>query len=636
METRVLSIPLNKLAPSARNVRRTGREIGIEALAASISAHGLLQNLTVLPVHKQDKPTGTYEVIAGGRRLLALKSLAKAKQIAKDATIDCLVLAEGSAEEVSLAENVVRENLHPADQFEAFKRLVDEEGLGCEAIAARFGVTAAVVRQRLRLAAVSPVLMQAYRDSGMTLDQLMAFTVTEDHARQEMVWESLSWKDPSAIRRALAEDRVRATDRRAVFVGAEAYEAAGGVIERDLFTDDQGGFFADPGLLDRLALEKLTGVAEAIQAAGWKWASVCLDYPHANGLHRVYPKVQRLSEPDQARLDELEQQYETLADEYEAEDDLPEAVVAELDAIAVEMEALRAQQSAYDPEEIARSGVFVVLDQSGRPRIEAGFVRSEDKRPAAPSSDEEPNAKDGGETSSAAATTNTDGVVVGPLSDRLVADLTAHRTAALRDRLAENTDIALQALVHAFALQTFYPGYSQSSCLDCRITSAGLSGFAPGIGESVACQKIDHRASAWVSHLPESPADLWSIVGELNQGERLALLAHCVSLGINVVRSWENRSRALSHADQLAAALGLDMTAYWRPTVTSYFGQVTKAHILDAVREAVSDDAARRIEGAKKPAMADAAEGLLSETTWLPAMLRSPRTEAAEDAPADA
>ena len=357
----------------------------------------------------QGAETGFYLVTIGEGRRLALMLLAKRKVIGKSTAIRCLLDTSNDPLEISLDENVTRFAMHPADQFERFRDLAEQRGWSAEDIGARFGVTAAVVRQRLRLAAVSPVLMQAYRDGEMTLDQLMAFAVTEDHTRQETVWEGLSWKDPSAIRRALAEGRVRANDRRAVFVGAEAYEAAGGLIERDLFADDHGGYFTDPGLLDRLALEsKLTDTAEAVQAAGWKWVSVCLDFPHANGLRRLYPKTQPLSELDQTRLAELEGQYETLAIDYETDEDIPETVVDQLDSIAVEMEALRDKQSAYDPEDVARSGVFVVLDQSGRPQFEPGFVRSEDERPSAPT-EVEPDAAGGGEAPSTKAATNIDG-----------------------------------------------------------------------------------------------------------------------------------------------------------------------------------------------------------------------------------
>jgi ParB family chromosome partitioning protein len=185
--TTIRDVPLSKLVPSEKNVRRTGREAGLEELAASIAAHGLLQSLSVRPVLDADgAENGKFSVTGGGRRLAALKLLAKRKQIAKTAPIPVIVNG-GNEEEVSLAENVVREPLHPADQFEAFKRLADEHGFGAEEIAARFGVTPQVVRQRLRLGAVSSRLMQVYRDGGLTLDQLMAFAVSEDHARQEQV-----------------------------------------------------------------------------------------------------------------------------------------------------------------------------------------------------------------------------------------------------------------------------------------------------------------------------------------------------------------------------------------------------------------------------------------------------------------
>ena len=224
MTSQILEIPLSKLVLSAANVRRTCRENGLEELAASIQAHGLLQSLAVRPELDADgAETGKYRVTGGGRRLTALKLLAKRKAVAKSLPVPCIVAA-GDEEEASLAENVVRESLHPADQFEAFRRLADEHGSSAEEIAARFGVTPQLVRQRLRLGAVSPRLLQIYRDGGLTLDQLTAFALIEDHARQEQAFDSLSWnKEPYIIRRLLTEAQVPARDRRAAFVGAEAY-----------------------------------------------------------------------------------------------------------------------------------------------------------------------------------------------------------------------------------------------------------------------------------------------------------------------------------------------------------------------------------------------------------------------------
>ena len=109
--------------------------------------------------------------------------------MAKTQPVPCVVRTDGIAEEDSLAENVQRVALHPLDQFRAFQTLRDQ-GLGEEEIAARFFVTPTVVKQRLKLAAVSPKLLDLYAEDEMTLEQLMAFTVTDDHARQEQVWES--------------------------------------------------------------------------------------------------------------------------------------------------------------------------------------------------------------------------------------------------------------------------------------------------------------------------------------------------------------------------------------------------------------------------------------------------------------
>jgi ParB family transcriptional regulator, chromosome partitioning protein len=232
-------IPLNKLKKSPKNARKTPHSAAsIGAYAASIAAKGILQNLVVKPELDGDGlPTGFYFVTIGEGRRLAQLLRVKRKEIKKTEPIRCIVDTANDPHEISLDENVTRENMHPADQCEAFKKLAEEQSFGAEEIAARFGVTPHVVRQRLRLAAVSPNLMQVYRDGGLTLEQLMAFAITEDHSWQEAAFERLSYnRDASAIRRLLTETHVAATDRRAVFVGVEAYTEAGGKILRDLYT----------------------------------------------------------------------------------------------------------------------------------------------------------------------------------------------------------------------------------------------------------------------------------------------------------------------------------------------------------------------------------------------------------------
>lgn len=625
----VVDIPLNKLKHSPKNARKTPHgEAAIEALAASIAAKGVLQPPVVEPeLDEAGAATGFYLVTFGEGRRLALRLLARRKAIKKTHPVRCIVDLSHDPHEISLDENITRTGMHPADQFEAFQRLAEERGYGPEEIAARFGVTPTVVRQRLKLAAVSPKLIQAYRDEAMTLEQLMAFAVSDDHDRQEAVWEGLGWnKGPGLIRRALTETQVPANDRRALFVGSEAYAAAGGHIVRDLFSEDEGGWFADPALLDRLVADKLAEIAgEVREREGWKWAEA-VDRFSGIDHRRVYPRPVERDADEQARMAALAEEYDALVETWQHEEPPAEieARLAEIDA------ALQAfgDGEAYDPEEVARGGVFVGLDADGQVRVERGFIRSEDEPApepepvlegdeAASSRQEQPEALEPEEEDEPGE------AGLAPLSDRLVADLTAHRTAGLRDTLAGHPDLALLALIHVLALKTFYQGYDLGSCLEIEVRSQGLRQQAPGIDEGTACRNMEARHATWAGQLPKSPGDLWAAILMLADTDRMALMAHCVSLTVNAVRGVERRTRALAHADVLATALDLDMTTYWTPSAASYFERVSKSHILEAVREGTSVEAAERMVGLKKGPMVEVAEEALAGRGWLPGLLRT-------------
>ena len=276
---------------SACNVRRIKAGVSIEQLADDIARRTLLQTITVRPVLEADgTETGFYDIPAGGRRFRALELLVKQKRLAKTAPIPCVIRTDGIAEEDSLAENVQRAPLHPLDQFRAFLAL-REKGQSEEEIAAAFFVSVAVVKQRLRLASVSPKLLEIYAEDGMTLDQLMAFTVSGDWERQEQVWERIQSsysKEAYAIRRQLTEGAVRASDKRARFIG-EAYEVAGGAVLRDLFQGDDGGWLQDVALVERLVAERLEREAETVRSEGWRWIELSPDIPygHSFGLRHL-------------------------------------------------------------------------------------------------------------------------------------------------------------------------------------------------------------------------------------------------------------------------------------------------------------------------------------------------------------
>lgn len=641
-------IPFNKLVLSQSNVRRVKAGVSVEELAEDIARRTLLQSINVRPVlDGEGKETGMFEVPAGGRRYRALELLVKQKRLAKTAPVPCVVrdpLGSVSAEEDSLAENVQRVDLHPLDQFRAFATLRDQ-GQGDEEIAARFFVPVQVVRQRLRLAAVSPKLLDLYADEAMTLDQLMAFTVTGDHARQEQVWEALSrspYKEAYQIRRMLTDGAIRASDKRAQFVGIEAYEQAGGVVLRDLFQHDDGGWLQDPALLDRLAGEKLHREAEAIAAEGWKWIEVATDfaYGHANGLRRLRAEVV-LSAEEQAAYDALQQEYGQLEETYAGAEEVPEDIDVRFGEIEAALDVFHNRLPAYEPEEIARAGAFVSIDSSGGLKIERGFVRREDEAPVAPvetdgrtpevqtlSTSAEPAIQRaaitvGGGTAPAPAPEEEDGIR--PLPERLLTELTAHRTLALRDALAGDPDTAFLAVLHTLALKAFYRFSTSDSCLEIEGKSASLTTQAPGLADSASAIALDARHKGWADQLPKEVCDLWDTLVGFDGDSRQMLFAHCAGLTVNAMHeTWNRRPGAIAHADRLAQAVSLDMAGVgWRPTVDNYLGRVTKARILEAVREAKGEQAAQLIDHLKKPDMAKEAERLLEGTRWLPEPLRT-------------
>jgi ParB family chromosome partitioning protein len=636
-------IPLNKLKKSPKNARKTPHtEAVIEAYAASIAAKGILQNLVVEPeLDSEGADTGFYFVTIGEGRRLAQLLRAKRKQIKKTEPIRCIIDTANDPHEISLDENVTRENMHPADQFEAFKKMADERGFGAEEIAARFGVTPHVVRQRLRLSAVSPRLIEAYRNGDIGFEQLVAFALIDDHDRQEEIYTRLSYsRDPVTIRRMLTETNVAATDRRAVFVGHEAYSEAGGAILRDLFTDDRGGYFEDAALLDRLALEKLQQVAARLQASeGWKWVEANLDFPHGHGLRRVYPREVELPAEDQAAYEAAQAEFDLLTKQHESLEELPDDVDIRFGELEAEIERFEVLRKAYDADDIACGGAFVVLNHDGEVRVERGFIRPEDDNRQQNSAKSRVQDDDDGAG-------DDDGESDAGLSDNLVADLTSHRTLGLRLALSEQPDVALVAVTHTLLAQTFYRG-AEANVLDIRPGGLFLGSHADGIGDTEAGRAWSERHARWAAQLPRDVADLWAFVVVLDHDSRMAIFAHCVALTVNAVKlPRDHRPRALATADRLAEAVALDMTRYWRPTVRTYLGRVTKARIIEAVREAVSAEAADRMADMKKPDMAEAAEQLLATTAWLPALLRLPQgaqqdvtqstADAATDGPANA
>lgn len=484
----------------------------------------------------------------------------------------------------------------------------------------------------------------------------MAFTVTSDHARQEQVWQGISgsWsKEPYQIRRMLTEKTVRATDRRAVFVGLDAYEAAGGVVLRDLFQEDDGGWLEDVALLDRLFAQKLKAEAEKIAAESWKWIEVAIDFPygHTRGLRELEGVAADLTAEEHATIEALNAEHAKLEAEYEGADELPDEIDQRLGEIETALAAFDNRPVAYEPADAARAGVFITIDADGALSVDRGYVRPEDESPVA---GPEPEG-DGGSASvdqngsepgtpvvqcavitigrQSAEPEDDDDDVVKRLPDRLVTELTAERTLALRDKLANTPSVAFQAVLYKFCLDVFSRYFDSGSAMEVSVRSISFPVQAQGLKDTAAARAIAERHSAWEELLPKDRADLWDWLTRLSRDEQAMLFAHCASFGINALYEKADRyggavtshgiEQRIAEADRIAQAVNLDMAGGgWRPTVENYLGRVPKHRILEAVCEGAGERAAQLIDHLKKGDMAKEAERLLADSGWLPEPLR--------------
>ncbi|ASV86147.1 hypothetical protein CES85_2364 [Ochrobactrum quorumnocens] len=654
--SRSRDIPFNRIRLSDSNVRETDVEAGLDDLTHDIDRReDIVQGINVRAILDADgNETGDFETPAGGRRFRAIARLVDAGRFPADGLVPCLVKktdAKTSAVDDSLAENMLRLGLHPLDQFRAFKRMFDD-GMTKEEIADAYRTTPRYITQRMRLASVSPALLEVYARNGMPLAMLEAFTVNPDHARQEQVWEAVQRSynvQPWQVRQLLTETTVPTDDKRVRFVGVDAYEQAGGTMLRDLFSEDDGGWLEDLALLDRLVSEKLKAIADEVAAEGWKWIAVDTSHPYGydNGLREITGSFADLTDEERAAREALRNEYDDLESEYSEHDELPDEIDRRLGEIEAALEGFEKRPIIYDPAEIARAGVFISIDRDGEPVIERGYVRAEDE-PVADAGD--------GENENTIVAGGNDGDVqravitiggqpaepeeedddhgIKPLPERLVIELTAYRTVALQEALASNPHVAMTALLHRMVMERYH--YSApTGCLEVSVRHRYLSSQGSDLADSPSVKAIGERFDAWKADLPSDEAALWDWIAALDEASRMALLAHCVSYGVNALYERPNPhsasgisqhglDRRLAGADRIARATGFDMVvdAGWRPTVENYLGRVTKTQILAAVREGAGERAAQLIDHLKKGDMAKEAERLLADTGWLPEPLR--------------
>ena len=584
-----------------------------------------------------------YAVIAGARRLAAMNQLASEGVIDADYPVPCRIVANGAIDgELSLAENVVRVAMHPADQVEAFGALA-LAGATVADIAARFGVSERIVEQRLRLGHAAPELLDAYRQNRIDLATLKAFTVTTDRARQLAVWEQVSeqgyrptdWQ----IRRMLTDDRIPAGAALARYVGVDAYEAAGGPVLRDLFADEHenGVWLEDPALLMKLALDRLQIAADEL-ATRWKWAEARLDVDWSDlaRFGRVHPTPAEPTDEEKAEIEKLHVRHDELVnlDEDEWTDELIEEAEAIEPRLAEIQDAIKAR-AVFKPEDIAISGCIVTVGSDGALQVVNGLVKPEDM-PAADTAAGTPDASVQGGGGRHDARQATSGIQVSGTSVPAVSgpampparpdpeaearkeagvgigladDLRAVRTTLVKAHLAEDFGAAFDLMLFQMGRAVFTPGYHDHA-LDIavretpdrpplRVNDDAFGDWSPG--EAMLADRSSLRFD-WLEI--EDRAESFEALRALAPKDKKRLFAACVARTLNGQLAFEANARPETEAT--VARLDIEFAEHVRPGAEMFWSRVRKDRMMDVARRTLGIEWAHTHRKDKKATLATA------------------------------
>ena len=634
-EPLIREIPLSKLALAPENVRRTPPDPQADAeLKASIAALGLLENLVVRTEGPDEDDR--YAVVAGGRRLKAMQALAGDGVLDADHPVPCLVKPEGIAPgEVSLAENVVRIAMHPADQVVAFADLTGA-GLSVAAIAARFGMSERLVEQRLRLGNAAPELMDVYRADEIDLEVLKAFAVTTDRERQMAVWEQVAGQGyrPSAwqVKRLLTEERVPGASAVARFVGVEAYEAAGGQVLRDLFArvDESGVWFEDPVLLEKLATGKLQAAADELSTR-WKWATAMIDVAWGDTARygRIEPQPAERSPEEQAEIGKLEARQAELAEL--DDDEWTQETVTEAEAIETRLDEIEGAVEAramWRREDFSIAGCIVTVAHDGTLQVIQGLVKPEDMPKDTESADAASDADNGDGTDAVTHRVHVPGTSVSaPMAlpkDReaearkevgvgigLADDLRSIRTALVKAYLAGDFEAAFDLMLFQMGRSVFTDGY-KAHALDIavretadrptmRMNDEDFASWSPG--EAMLADRSG-VAMDWLEI--EDDGESFAALRALPQADKKALFAACVARTVKPQLAFEPQARP--ELEATVARLGIEFAQHVRPTAAMLWSRIAKARILDIARCVIGISWASARAKTKKAALAEAME----------------------------
>ena len=629
-----IDVALNDLTLHELNARANSPDAyesdDIANLAASIRTLGLLNPLIVQKTGKK------WGVLAGGRRLAALRSLAEDKATkgwTLRTRIMCRVMAEdiAAATAITLAENLTQKPMDPIDEYEAFARMMEVGGHDPDSIARTFGVDRRRVVERLRFGRIHPDIRQAARDRRINLDTMKAFAGNSDRNVQKATFDALSGQHMQAwtVRDRLEARGTRLGDDVARFV-LDEYKAAGGEIVADLIEEDST--LADAELMEKLLLDKLAAHAEAErERLGFAWSEARRDvnYQSFQEYGRVYPGTIEPSEADLERCAVIEARLTEIEDAYEESDDT-DALEAENERLNEEYETLT---TGWAERDLATAGV-IAWWKDGEIAMVAGLVRPEDRRNRS------------GEATSAggsdASTGAKDDALI--LSESLRVDLRSERATVIGTALAGNPSLAHDLLLFKTAADILGRFGGVSYALEVKaVVAARPHGKPDGVDGEPARELERLHAGLDLTwwHEGKSMPERFEAFRDLGADMKSRIVA--VALAATVQPS------GLGHGEQLLTSIARqivpDLRAVWRPTGEAFFARLNKSALLGIIaRDLRQPEEAARLASGKKAAVVDFLERLFAEPfatltaeqreaveTWCPPGMEIPEPVATSD-----
>ncbi|MCP3731306.1 ParB/RepB/Spo0J family partition protein [Sphingomonas sp. MG17] len=578
---------------------------------------------------------GHYRILAGGRRLDGVHANMAASIFPADYEIPVLVLKDAKDSiEISFSENFFNLEMNPADACRAFQDIIDIEHKTPAEVAKRFGLTERFVRGRLRLANLAEPVFEALREGSITLDVAIAYASTSDTARQTSVFERLSGNYHSSnileIRRMLVDGGYKGSDPKALLVGREAYEDAGGRIDGDLFTDAASEIWLDGEIVDRLAHDALQVAATALReregfAEVRTVSALHVPYMETCNLGRVYGEPVPLSDEAKARKSAIEAELTAIEAAAEEAEEYSEEQTERIEALETELEAIGDTGHTISDEQRAAAIAYVVIGSDGQPRIHEQLY--------AQPVEADPADDDAGETEGEAdPADDVEELEQVKYSQKLCDELAMMKTELLAVHVASDPHFALDlgTFIMVDNATRLTSNYGMPSELRANSPSARVHGFESGAPAAEAWAKLDESLNrSWISH--KEVEDRYDAFCALDQAERAAWLGWAVARTLHAVPDGTAGSSFLSH---LGRKLGIDVAAWWRPTARNFFDRITKPGILKLFEEIGGMELKSRYAASRKFDLVASAEKLFAgqviaeadvkarALAWLPAAMR--------------